>query len=174
MFEDYLIDSYSFYEKAETCADERESKKYYRASIFYALSSMESFANYLADTFNKGGSLSEFEIAFLLDKRLFFNADKIEVEDRIEFHRIEDKLKIFIKKFVTNFDFTCRDWSHFNEFKKFRDRLVHPRESEDNLSLNDYQDHLKRGLTSIINLMNIISTGVFKKHLRKQLLDLLP
>lgn len=174
MFEDYLIDSYSFYEKAKKCTNERKAKKYYRASIFYASSSIESFANYLADTFNQGKSLSEFEIAFLLDKRIFFNADKIEVENRIEFHRIEDKLKIFIKKFVTNFDFTCRDWSHFNEFKKFRDRLVHPRESDDNLSLNDYQDHLKRGLTSIINLMNIISNGVFKKPLRKQLLDLLP
>jgi len=174
MFEDYLIDSYSFYEKAQKCENEREAKKYYRASIFYASSSIESFANYLADTFNQGESLSEFEIAFLLDKRLFFNPDKIEVEDKTEFHSVDDKLKILIKKFIEDFDFKCRDWSQFNEFKKFRNRLVHPRESEDNIDLTDYRDHLKRGLTSIINLMNIISNGIFKRPLRKKLLDLIP
>ena len=174
MFEDYLFDSYSFYKKAQKCKNEREAKKYYRASIFYASSSIESFANYLADTFNQGESLSEFEIAFLLDKRLFFNHDKIEVEDKTEFHRVDDKLKILIKKFVEDFDFKCSDWYKFKEFKKFRNRLVHPRESEDNIDLTDYRDHLKRGLTSIINLMNIISNGIFKKPLRKQLLDLIP
>ena len=106
MFEDYLIDSYSFYLEGNSCTESRKAKRYFRASIFYAASSIEAFANYLADTFNQGNSLTQFEIAFLLDKKIVFDNEKIEVKQRTEYHRIEDKLKILIKKFVKEFDFT--------------------------------------------------------------------
>jgi len=174
MFEDYLIDSYSFYLEGNSCIESRKAKRYFRASIFYAASSIEAFANYLADTFNQGNSLTQFEIAFLLDKKIIFDNEKIEVKQRIEYHRIDDKLKILIKKFVKEFDFTSKDWSHFMEFKKFRDRLVHPHDSEDEIQIKEYKNIIKRGLSSIINIMNTISNGIFRKPLRKQLLDLIP
>lgn len=174
MFEDYLIDSYSFYMEGNSCTEDRKAKMYFRASIFYAASSIEAFANYLADTFNQGNSLTQFEIAFLLDKKIVFDNEKIEVTQRIEYHRIEDKLKILIKIFVKEFDFTSKDWSHFMEFKKFRDRLVHPHDSEDEIQIKEYKNIIKRGLSSIINIMNTISKGIFRKPLRKQLLDLIP
>ena len=173
MFEDYLIDSYSFYLKGNSCTEGRKAKMYFRASIFYAVSSIEAFSNYLADTFNQGNSLTQFEIAFLLDKKIVFDNEKIEVKQRIEYHRIEDKLKVLIKIFVKEFDFTSQDWSYFIEFKKFRDRLVHPRDSEDEIQIKEYENIIKRGLSSIINIMNTISKGIFRKHLRKQLLELI-
>ena len=60
------------------------------------------------------------------------------------------------------------------EFKKFRDRLVHPHDSEDEIQIKEYENIIKRGLSSIINIMNTISKGIFRKPLRKQLLDLIP
>ena len=84
--------------EGNSCTESRKAKRYFRASIFYAAGSIEAFANYLADTFNQGNSLTQFEIAFLLDKKIVFDNEKIEVKQRIEYHRIEDKLKILIKK----------------------------------------------------------------------------
>lgn len=174
MFEDYLIDSYSFYLKGNSCTEDREAKKYFRASIFYAASSIEAFANYLADTFNQGNSLTQFEIAFLLDKKIVFDNEEIKVKQRTEYHRIENKLKMLIKKFVKEYDFTSNDWNHFMEFKTFRDRLVHPRDSEDKIRIEKYKNIIEQGLSAIINIMNTISKGIFRKPLRKQLLDLIP
>jgi len=60
------------------------------------------------------------------------------------------------------------------EFKKFRDRLVYPRDTDDEISINDYKKNIKKGLSSIIFIMNSVSKGIFKKPLRKKLLDLAP
>jgi len=174
MFEDYLIDCHFFFNEGLLKSEEREAKRYYRASVFYAASSIEAFSNYIADTFNKGNSLSPIEIAFLLDKKIVLDIDKIEIKEIIEYHRLEDKLRIFLKKFVTDFDFQCKEWSRFMEFKRFRDRLTHPKEIDDEISINDYKKNIRNGLSSIIFIMNSISKGVFKKPLRKKLIDLLP
>ncbi len=174
MFEDYLVDCNYFFIEGQKIVDEREAKKFFRASVFYAASSIEAFAFYIADTFNKGNSFSQIETAFLLDKKIILDIDKVEVKEVNEFHRLEDKLKIFIKKFVKDFDFQCKEWSHFMEFKKFRDRLIHPKETDDEISIKDYKKNIKNGLSSIIFLMNSISKGVFRKPLRKKLLDLIP
>ena len=135
MFEDYLIDSYSFYIHGKSCTEDREAKRYFRASIFLAASSIEAFSNYLADTFNQGSNLTQFEIAFMLDKKIVFDNKLIEVKQHVEYHRAEDKLRIFIKKFEIEFDFNSEDWSHLMEFRNFRDRLVHSRESEDKIQI---------------------------------------
>lgn len=174
MFEDYLIDCHYFFMEGLKKSKEREAKRYLRASVFYAASSIEAFANYIADTFKKGNSLLPIEIAFLLDKKIALDIDRIEIKEIIEYHRLEDKLKIFLKKFVRNFDFQCKEWSRFIEFKKFRDRLIHPKETDDEISINNYKKNIKNGLSSIIFIMNSISNGVFGKPLRNKLLDLIP
>jgi len=174
MFEEYLIDSYYFYEQANTISDDREVIRYLRASIFYVASAIESFANFIGDTFYQGESLSKYEIAFLLDKKIVFDHSKIETKEVTEYHRIEDKLRILIKKFSNDFDFNSSVWSNFITFKKFRDSLVHPREGENEISHADYRKQLENGMYSIITLMNTISKGIFGKPLRKKLLDLIP
>ena len=73
MFEDYIQDSFSFYELAETKAaigSEREAKMFYRASVFCAASSLEAFVSFIGETFKQGDNLDKNEIAFLNDKML--------------------------------------------------------------------------------------------------------
>ena len=60
------------------------------------------------------------------------------------------------------------------DFKKFRDSLVHPRQVDDETSLHEYQTTIRAGLRAIIELMNVISQGMFRKPLRRRLLDLIP
>jgi hypothetical protein len=40
--------------------------------------------------------------------------------------------------------------------------------------VNEYEKKLRRGMAGTIEIMNLVSKGIFKKPLRKQLLDLIP
>jgi hypothetical protein len=176
VFEEYLQDSYNFLliaEEASKVSNEREARRYYRASVFYSAGAIEAFVNYIADSFAKAQSLTDHEIAFLNDRRLVFSADR-GLSERTEYHSIDDKLRLLLNKFVVGFDFSSSLWSNFMQFKDFRDLLVHPRQAEDKTKLAEYQTKVQIGLSSIIELMNCVSKGIFKKPLRKQLLDLIP
>jgi hypothetical protein len=177
MFEEYLQDAYEFFQTAKKfgeARDERAARRFYRAAVFYASGAIEAFVNYIADSFARAESLSPQEIAFLNDKKLSFSTDKFTLIERPEYHRLEDKLKLLIRKFVPNFNFNSKSWSRTLEFKDFRDSLVHPRQSEDETSINEYEKKLRRGMAGTIEIMNLVSKGIFKKPLRKQLLDLIP
>ena len=176
MFEEYLQDSYEFLSIAERLYKEsnlREARRYYRASVFYASGAIEAFINYIADCFAKGESISKYEISFLNDKALFFTPDK-GLKEKVEFHKLDDKIRFLMKKFVLEFDFQSLTWIKFMEFKDFRDSLVHPRQIDDDTSISEYHNKVSSGLKAIIEIMNFISKGVFQKPLRNQLLDLIP
>lgn len=178
MFEEYLQDAYEFFQiaqKAGKRSNAREARRYYRASVFYTAGAIEAFINYIADSFAKAASMSTHEIAFLNDKNLSFSSDKFKVIEKTEFHRLEDKLKFLIKRFVPGFDFhKNKDWSRLLEFKTFRDLLVHPRQIEDEMSITEYQKKLRTGIAGVIGVMNSISKGIYKKPLRNKILDLIP
>jgi len=176
MFEEYLQDSYEFLLIANSkcsASKEKEAKRYYRASVFFALGAMESFVNYIADSFAKAKSLEEYEICFLNDKVMYFQFDKGLIE-RTEFHKLDHKIRLLVNKFIPEFNFQSITWNNFMRFKNFRDTLVHPRNIEDETELGDYKQTIQQGLKAIIEIMNNISNGVFKKPIRKQLLDLIP
>src|SRR4029077_15555749 len=176
MFEDYLQDSHYFLAAAEKTAKEhnfRDARRYFRASVFCAFGAMEAFVNYLADAFSKGNSIPAHEILFLTDTALVFAKNKGFVE-RTEFHRLEDKLRLLISKFVSGFDFDGLSWNRFKEFKDLRDSLVHSRDAEDERDPSDYRTRVRSGLKSVIEIMNKIMEGIAGRPLRKQILDLAP
>jgi hypothetical protein len=175
MFEEYLKNSYDFLVKARKASDlsnEREARCYYRASIFYGAGAMEAFVNYIADSFYQAGNLTPLETAFLSDKILTF--DKGKLVERVEFHKLDSKLRVLLHKFVNDFDLSCESWYHLMKFKDFRDTLVHPRKIDDDTEIVEYDQKVSDGLKSIIYVMNCISKGIFNKPMRRQLLDLIP
>jgi hypothetical protein len=176
MFEEYLQDAHSFLALAVKFAQEhqdRDARRCYRASVFYAAGAIEAFVNYLAESFANAGSLTEHEIAFLNDKALIFSAQK-GLKERTEFHRLDDKIRVLLGRFNSAFDFGGRTWREFNELKGLRNKLVHPRRSDDETPLAEYQRAVTAGLVAVISMMNQVSTDVFRRPLRKQLLDLIP
>jgi hypothetical protein len=176
VFEDYLQDSYDFLSYAERFAkeaDERNARRYYRAAVFYASGAMEAFVNYIADSFAQARNLSDHEIAFLNDKAILFSATKGIVE-RVEFHKLDDKIKVLMHRFSPGFDFMSIEWNKFMEFKKVRDSLVHPRQVDDETPVQTYKKAVREGLKAIIEIMNNLSQGLWGKPLRRQLLDLIP
>ena len=174
MFEEYLQDSYEFFVIAERTSNDREARRYYRASVFYATGAIEAFVNYLADSFAKAERLTPNEISFLNDKVLIFSSDKGKLVEKGKFYKLDDKLKFLLRKFVRDFNFSNTIWSKVMEFKDFRDSLVHPRKADDDIDVKEYKKKVRAGISSIIEIMNLLCQGIFMKPLRKQLLDLIP
>ncbi|MCX5887119.1 MAG: hypothetical protein NT096_14620 [Proteobacteria bacterium] len=177
MFEEYLKDSHELFLLGKQASKEKkdmEAKRYFRASTFYALASMEAFINYTSQSFIMGNAMTDMEIAFLDDKHLYYSVDKGKIVEKREFHSTEDKIKLLIRKFVLGFDFNIPLWSRFTQFKNFRDSLVHPKSIEDEIEISTYKSKIKKGLSSVIELMNTLSIGMYKKPMRKKILDLIP
>jgi hypothetical protein len=173
LFEEYLEDSHHFMLKASSLHSSGEARRYYRVSVFCAMSAIEAFVNYVGDAFAESASLEPYEIAFLTDRQFAPSKGRFEVLETMEYHRLEDKLKFLIQKFLPSFNFERTPcWGRLIGFKKFRDSLTHPRQEEDETGLQEYKTITARGLSSIIEIMNYLCTGIFHKPLRKKLLDL--
>lgn len=178
MFEEYLQDAHEFFCAANEAANksqQRDAKRYFRAAAFYTASAMEAYVNYIGDSFNKAEKLSDHERAFLNDNQLVFDPTKGIVSTQTRYYSVDDKLKFLIHKFDPKYDIgKSKAWGSFIQFKTFRDSLVHPKEFDDEIEINEYREKLQMGLFGTITLMNDISNGVFKRPLRKKILDLMP
>jgi hypothetical protein len=178
MFEEYLQDAHELFcsgNDAAKISKEREAKRYFRAAVFYTASAMEAFLNYIGDSFNKAGTLSSHERAFLNDYQLVFDPMKGIVITQTRYYSCDDKLKFLIHKFTPDYNIgKSKAWTNFIEFKVFRDSLIHPRHVDDEIKINEYREKLELGMFGTITLMNDISVGVFKRSLRKKVLDLIP
>ena len=136
---------------------------------------MEAFINYIGDSFDKAETLSPHERAFLNDKQLLFDPLKGSVIEQTRYYGIDDKVKFLVRKFIPKYDIgESKAWSHFIGFKALRDSLVHPRQVDDEIKIREYREKLRFGMSGTITLMNVISNGIFKRPLRKQVLDLIP
>ena len=178
MFEDYLQDAYEFFCAANEAANnskEREAKRYFRASVFYTASAMEAFINYIGDSFSQAEKLSDHERAFLTDTQLVFDSTKGILSTQIRYYSIDDKLKFLIRKFDPRYDIgKSKAWTSFIQFKVLRDSLVHPRQFDDEIKIDEYREKVQAGMFGTITLMNDISNGLFKRPLRNNILDLIP
>lgn len=170
MFSTYFQDSFEFYELAKSADDDLEASRFYRASIFTAISGVESLINFIADTCAHGNTLELHELALVNDKKFDFDKGEFILSSRTEYHRLEDKIRFFLKKFNSQFDIGCNIWSEFKEFKNFRDSIVHPKIEDNDILKEKYAEMIKSGLPATIKLMNELSKCCLSKPLRKTLL----
>lgn len=107
------------------------------------------------------------------DKKFGISKKGFGILEQMEYHRLEEKIRFLISKFIPTFDFSHEIvWAHFVEFKKFRDTIMHPRQDEDKIKIEEYDKRLKTGLSSIIKIMDQLCKGIFKKKLRKKIVEL--
>jgi len=174
MFEEYLEDSLYFAKEAIIQKDASSSKRHFRVSVFCSMSSIESYVNYMIDTLLKGFKLEGYEKAFLTDKHFDVFNGSFKITSQNEYHKIDDKIRYLLCKSTPTFDFNKNaSWSRLLEFKRFRDSLIHPKQVADINSLTEYKKRIKIGLEAIILIMNHICKGIFKKPLRKHILDII-
>ena len=177
MFEEYLLDSHVFFLKAleaKNKKDADQSRRYFRVSIVCAFNAMEAFVNYTAGSFHEAGNLDRVEVCFLMDQELYFSPTQ-GIKTRTKYNPLEEKIKALIRRFVSHYDFGHSiPWNNLLKFKDLRDSLVHSRNFEDDTNLDQYETQIKSGFTAIVEVMNLISEGIYKKPLRRSILDLIP
>lgn len=180
MFEDYLADATFFLSEARRtnqANDEEGARRNYRAAVIVGVAAMETFINYIAITFEAAGEkgLERYELALLLDKRFGQDDGRFRIQERPQYSRLEDKLRFLIHRFAIGLNFgTSTEWEQFMRFKGLRDSLVHSKKDEDDTLLKDYESVCSRGIWASIQLMQLLSKGIFGKPLRAKLLDLVP
>lgn len=173
MFEDYLEDASYYVELAKEAGDEKLAMRHYRSAVFHIGGSLEAFVNYVADSFRDGEAMQSYEIAFLCDKKFVMLNGAFQVTDQIEYHRIEDKLRFLLGRFVPKFEFgSTACWSQFTRFKEFRNALTHPRSEVEDFSLGEYEQNAISGLIAVIELMDELCFGMHTRRLRPKLLEL--
>jgi hypothetical protein len=175
MFEDYLVDASHFIESAKSDAgsDSRLKVRHYRVSIFLVASALEAFINYLGETFRDNHSLTLHERDFLNDLQTEVNPKTAELNARDRYQSLENKIKFLICRFSIDLQIAnTPEWSHFKEFKMFRDDLVHPRAHASEFTSDEYRKHAERGLKSSIFIIDALMLGIFNRNLRQQVLDL--
>lgn len=171
MFEEYLLNSNYFRNIALKQSVNKEAKKYYRVSIFCAMSAIEAFVNSISEGFKLSSTLEVHEIHYLLDQTLTMSNGVF--KERIENHGIDEKLKFLLKKFSPSYEIDKEpSWVWFMEFRKIRNNLIHPKSDDDEITVEQYKEIIKKGLNSIIDIINVLCNGLYKKPLRKKITDL--
>jgi hypothetical protein len=180
VFEEYLADATFFLSEARRAKhpdDEDVARRNYRAALIVGVAAMETFINYIAVTFETAGEqgLQPYELALLLDKRFGQDDGRFGIQSQPHFSRLEDKLRFLIQRFPIELALgTSVEWGQFMRFKGLRDSIVHPKKDEDDTLLNEYDSVCSRGISASIELMRLLSKGIFGKPLRAKVVDLTP
>ncbi len=173
MFEEYLEDAQFFIEKASKEKDILKARRLFRVSILCIMNALESFINYVSQILESGKALPLYERAFLSDKKFGLIDGQFEIQEQWEFHRLEDKLRFLLNRFDKSYNFeTNTSWCRFLELKRKRDELTHPREDYDDTEIEQYETITKNGINAIIEIMDNLCKGTFKKGLRQRIIDL--
>lgn len=172
MYDIYIEDAYYLALEGKEATGDKEKKRHFRASIFYSVSAIEAFVNYVGDTLSKSKEFPPYEIAFLTDRRFDITDGQFEILDIPRYQRLEDKVRFLLNKFVPTYDFSGAPWREFIEFKRFRDSLVHPRDSDDTIGVDEYQRRTEIGINATLDLIDSLCKGIFGKNLRKGLREL--
>ena len=173
MFEDYLFDAADLFKiaKENIKINEKVCRRYSRLTIFCLFSSMESYVNYVAEVFMDKEIIDYKARLYLADKRIAFDKQKGMIESE-EYHRLEEKIRLLDRIFSCGMKYNTKYWSDFKKLKSLRDSLIHSRREEDDTPINDYFESIDGGFESILTIVDTLSLGIFKKHIRKKILDL--
>jgi len=155
-FREFLEFAESFYLEAENHIENGQTKKaipFIVSCILLSWISIESFINNMAEDFaalpkdlftlQERAFLEEKAVEFLLSGQ---KAGEFQISKRSEFRKIDEKILFLVAKFGKGrrFDKGSTFWQQFENARKKRNFLTHPRKSQEiDLSLKDAKDSIE-------------------------------
>lgn len=114
---------------------------YVRASILLSWSALEGWINYVAYSFAQTDpSLSKYEIAFLLEKKILINKNGlVEQTNQDEYKPTLTKLLFLLQRFGGDYDLKHSDndvWRKLKVIESIRHSIVHPKSQEEELEVD--------------------------------------
>lgn len=115
------------------------------------------------------GMLDLHERAFLLERRIRFITSGEQIGrfalESVDRHSMEDKIVFLLAKFGIKNDHGIKEselWRDFQDFKKIRDALIHPRrEKRMRLSLEDTKKYFRTSK----NVIQMLSENIWQKKI---------
>lgn len=173
MFERYILDASILMERS---AESDIEIAYLRSSIFHIASAVEAYVDDIAVLADAQKTIyTETERDFLNDRKWILKTSKASVEQGDSNNSIHEKLRYLARKHPRDgFDILGDSvWQNFQDFKSFRNRLIHPKQSTEDISVEDYRSAANNGLITVVKLLNLFSQCIFRKQLRPRLLELI-
>jgi|GEM_PF-1447385 len=167
VFSDNFEDAKSFLEIARKChkrGEERFSAAFAKASLLAAFSSFEAFLHSISSDFidSNNKQLSVHDRGFLMELEVSLNSEgAFYITKKSKFGRVEDRILFLYRRLSgKRFDTTKKFWSVFRDSSILRNQVAHPK-SNTVVSISI----LENALSAILETMNYISQGIFKKPL---------
>ena len=168
-FREYLLVSEDFASRAADESQEFQRKQAIVIATVFAWTSIESFVNsMLADFEAVRDRFQMHEVAFLEEKRLVFKDSGVApgsfaLEGK-EYRRIEHKILFLVARFgrgvnVSGLRKGDSLWQKFERFKAARDSLVHPRDAEYEITV----EQLESFVSVAKEIIQILAKEVWNK-----------
>jgi hypothetical protein len=163
----YIEDAKAFLDLAESRQKEgntRGAEAFCRATLLVGFASFEAFLHSVSRDFIDSGhpDLTVQDKAFLSEKEVVVDVDGgYALSERNKFARLEERILFLYRRFSgEKFDRTKAFWSVLQLGIKLRNDVVHPRECQQ-LSPKT----VAQTLSAILDTMNYISLGIYKRKL---------
>ena len=109
-------------------------------------------------------NLSIHEKSFLIEKKVELKSGKFSISNRDNYESTENKIEFLMSTIANHtFDKSTKQWQDFQEAKKYRDSLVHPKLGRANgIDI----DKAEKTLKTLVHFLNLISLKLYKKKFK--------
>lgn len=159
---DLLEEAKRFLEKASDGSSDDGTKAYLHAALMLGFAAFEAHVNAIADDFLSRSDLNPHERGVLSEKAVELVYGEFQVKDMLKIQRLEDRVLFLCQRFSkTPINRTASYWSEFNVAIQLRNKLTHPK--GDILVIKEAE--IRRALTAIIELLNVMYLSIYRKKL---------
>lgn len=157
-----LDEAKRFFAKAESTHDSAGKAAFLHAALLIGFASFEAHINAIAEEFLTRGDLNAHERGLLAEHDVELADGEFKENKRLKIHRLEDRVLFLCRRFSKKpIDRASSYWGNFLDASKLRNGLTHPKDSSPNIQ----EAAVKKALTSMINVLNHMCLGIYKKKL---------
>lgn len=164
-----LNDSKNFIQYAKQAERNNELNiigSFLRASILTSWSALEGWVNYICYSFTTTDrSLSDFEIAFLTEKKIVVNKNGLlEITNQDEYRPTLTKLLFILQRFGNSYDLKHDEddlWRQLKELESFRHSIIHPKSREADIDMDI--DYVEKCFDLITKVIHIVKEKIFDR-----------
>jgi hypothetical protein len=158
-----LEEAKRFLEKASESSESHGRDAYLHSALLLGFVAFEAHINAIAEDFLSNEDLHPCERGLLAEQAVDLVDGEFEVKKKtLKMQRLEDRIQFLCRRFSKKpIDRKEPCWGQFLDATRLRNSLTHPKEELPTVS----EAAVRRGLTALIELLNLIYLNLYKKGL---------
>lgn len=157
-----LEEAKCFLETATAAAADEAKKAFLHSALLLGFAAFEAHVNAISDDFLARQDLHPHERGVLAEHAVELMNGEFREKNTLKMQRLEDRVLFLCHRFSKKpIDRQASYWSEFVEALRLRNSLTHPRPDPPTIG----EKAVRRALTSIIELLNVMYMSIYKKKL---------